>query len=208
MGIISNTSEMVEFTRLYLAVFFTCVPAFYVARILSVKKNTNSEVIFIGKRFSSTWRNQTTFRIFRVSIWMLCLLRYYYPSIDDYLFIIPELESSFIILAGDILLIFGFLSVAVINMSLGSHWRSGIDPKGPRQLITTGFYQYSRNPIFLSIALGQVGFFLALPSVFSLVCLITGLFILYKQTLSEEQHLSEIFPTEYKTYSSDVCRWL
>ena len=37
---LDNTSEIVEFTRLYLAVFYSCVAIFYLDRILKVRKYT------------------------------------------------------------------------------------------------------------------------------------------------------------------------
>ncbi|WP_310733491.1 methyltransferase [Colwellia sp. BRX10-3] len=149
-----------------------------------------------------------TFRIFRVSIWMVCVLRFYFPDIDGYLGIIPSLENVPMLISGNVLLTIGFLLTIIIHFSMSQKWRSGIDPKGPEQLITDGFFKYSRNPIFTSVALSQLGFFLALPSVFTLVCLIIGLYTLHKQTLAEEDHLSTALPSEYKLYSTNVRRWL
>lgn len=203
-----NTSEVVEFTRLYLAIFYSCVAIFYFTRILMLEKKSNVDVVFTGERFCSTWWNHMVFRVFRFSIWMVCLLRVYYPSIDAYLGMMTSLERVPIILSGDLLLTSGFLLIISVHVSLGSRWRSGIDPKKPDQLITDGFYQYSRNPIFMSIALCQIGFFLALPCVFSLFCLFFGMSVLHRQTLSEERHLSKKFPNEYQTYSAKIHRWL
>ncbi|MEW6997989.1 isoprenylcysteine carboxylmethyltransferase family protein [Colwelliaceae bacterium BS250] len=203
-----NTSEIVDFTRLYLALFYSFVALFYTVRIITVKKNTNQELVFTGERFCSTWWNHFIFGIFRASIWMVCVFRFYFPSIDDYLGMISSLENIPIIITGNVLITFGFLLTVIIHFSMGCKWRSGIDPKGPEQLITDGFYQFSRNPIFLCIALSQMGFFLALPSVFSLTCLIIGLYTLYRQTLSEERHLLEVFPSKYRIYLTKVRRWI
>lgn len=203
-----NTSEVIEFTRLYLALFYSYVAIFYFTRILILKKTKTVDVVFTGERFCSIWWNQMAFRFFRFSIWLVCFLRFYFPSIDAYLGMMTSLERVPIILSGDLILTCGFLLIITIHISLGSKWRSGIDPKKPDQLITDGFYQYSRNPIFMSIALCQLGFFLALPSVFSLLCLVIGLSVLHRQTLSEERNLAKKFPDEYQTYSSKVQRWL
>jgi protein-S-isoprenylcysteine O-methyltransferase Ste14 len=61
--------------------------------------------------------------------------------------------------------------------------------------------------MFLGVAAAQVGFFLALPSVFSAICLIVGLSVLQRQVLAEEAHLSGRFSEDYKDYSTRVRRW-
>lgn len=109
---------------------------------------------------------------------------------------------------GNALLTVGFILTMVVHFNMASLWRSGIDPQGPDELKVNGFYAYSRNPMYLGVAAAQLGFFLALPSVFSLVCLLVGLTALYRQVLIEEQHLVSIFNTQYKKYKELVPRWL
>ncbi len=203
-----NTSELIEFTRVYLAVFYSFVAVFYTYRLINKKRKDGKELVFAGKRYCKTWWNHITFRFFRVSIWMVCLFRLFYPNIDNYLGMIHPLESSIVIGLGLILLSVGFLSTLLVHYSLGPEWRSGIDPSGPSKLITSKGYQFSRNPMFVCIASAQLGFFLALPSVFSLVCLAIGLYTLYHQTLEEEIHLSKKFPIDYAAYKLKVRRWI
>lgn len=203
-----NPSTIVEFTRFYLAVFYSGVAAFYAIRIMATKHTGLREVVFPGERFNSTWWNHMLFRMFRFTIWMLCLLRWLDPVIDSYLGIFAGLNVWPIVLAGNILLTAGFLFTVVIHFSWGRQWRSGIDPCGSEKLSTDGFYRYSRNPMFLGIATAQVGFFLALPSVFSSVCLLVGLYTLHNQTLAEEAHLINRFPKDYRHFKGHVRRWL
>ena len=148
------------------------------------------------------------FRIFRFTIWMVCVLRWLFPAVDTYLGIFVDLNTWPIVLLGNILLTAGFLLTVLVHFNLGHQWRSGIDPCGPGELKTEGFYNYSRNPMFLGVATAQAGFFLALPSVFSAVCLLVGLYTLYKQTLAEEAHLLSVFAEDYKHYRGRVRRWL
>jgi protein-S-isoprenylcysteine O-methyltransferase Ste14 len=208
MTSIDNTAEIIEFTRLYLAVFYSAVALFYTIKIITTKIIIHTELIFLGQRYCPNWWNHMTFRIFRAAIWMVCVVRLFLPALDDYLGLIPSLENTPMLLSGNILLTFGFLITIIIHFSMSQKWRSGIDPKGPKKLITDGFFSYSRNPIFVSVAISQIGFFLALPSVFTLVCLIIGLYTLYKQTIAEESHLSAVFPSEYTHYTANVRRWL
>jgi protein-S-isoprenylcysteine O-methyltransferase Ste14 len=203
-----NSSAIIEFTRVYLAVFYSCVAAFYALRITAKKRAGLREVVFPGERFSSTWWNHMLFRAFRLTIWMACLFRYFFPGLDGYLGLIDDLNVWPVVLAGDLLLTAGFLFTIAIHFSLGRGWRSGIDPDEPEKLRTGGFYGFSRNPMFLGIATAQVGFLLALPSVFSAVCLVVGLYTLYSQALAEEAHLLKTFPQDYRRYMGRVGRWL
>lgn len=205
---LDNTSSIIEFTRLYLAVFYSAVALFYTVRIITAQKSTNTGLVFPGERFCSHWWNHMTFRLFRASIWMVCVVRLFFPALDEYLGLITTFDNALVLILGNILLTFGFLMTIIIHFSMKQKWRSGVDPKGPDGLITDGFFKYSRNPIFVSVALSQLGFFLALPSLFTLVCLIIGLYTLFKQATVEEQHLAEIFPSNYKTYQANVRRWL
>jgi len=203
-----SSSTIVEFTRVYLAIFYTCVAAFYAIRITAKKRAGLREVVFPGEILSSTWWNHMLFRAFRFAIWMVCLFRWFFPTIDNYLGLFVYLNTWPIVLTGDILLTVGFLFTVVVHFGLGNQWRSGIDPSEPKQLRTDSIYKYSRNPMFLGIATAQVGFLLAMPSVFSSVCLIIGLYTLYSQTMAEEAHLLKLFPKDYRHYMSHVRRWL
>ena len=87
-------------------------------------------------------------------------------------------------------------------------WRSGIDPrKDKRKLLTGGPFGRSRNPLFLAVMAGQLGFFLALPSVFSLVCLVAGVLVITRQAREEEKALAEKFGEDYERYRVRVPRW-
>ncbi|RJG48628.1 methyltransferase family protein [Motilimonas pumila] len=203
------SAEVLAFSRLYLAAFFTFVAVFYTARIILIKPQVSSgEVIFPGQRFSASWWNHMLFKSFRAAIWFICVGRLFAPHWDQYLGIIAPLIQPLIQCLGFVLLTVGFAITAVVHWKMGTIWRSGVDPRGPVRLIQTGLYRYSRNPMFVCVALAQLGFFLALPSVFTLVCLVIGWSTLYRQTLVEEHHLEQAFTQEYRHYKTTVRRWV
>ncbi|WP_017446967.1 methyltransferase family protein [Gayadomonas joobiniege] len=197
-----------EFARWYLAIFFTFVACFYTIRIISLQQKSNTRYVHAGDKYSASWFNHLCFRVFRISIWAVCVVRFFYPDIDSYLGILPNLYQSEWILTGLILLTIGFVSTMYGHYALGPLWRSGMDKNSPNQLQTNGIYAYSRNPMYLSIAFAQLGFFLALPSAFSLICLIFGWIILYRQTLLEEAFLQRRFNEQYSQYKQTVRRWI
>lgn len=202
------TTTLVEFTRVYLAAFYTGVAVFYAVRITLRKRAASREMVFPGELFCSTWWNHMLFRAFRVAIWMVCLFRLFFPSLDNYLGLFAGLNVWPVVLAGNVLLTAGFLFTVSTHFSLGRDWRSGIDPGAPKTLKTDGVYRFSRNPMFVGVATAQVGFLLALPSVFSAVCLLVGLYALHSQTVAEEAHLLKSFPQDYRRYANQVRRWL
>jgi len=202
-----DTATTIEVTRAFLAGFYTFVAVFYILR-LGNKRTGGKTMVFAGQRFSGTWWNHMVFRSFRVLIWCVCVLRVFFPSFDNYLGIFTPMLQWPILVLGNVLLIVGFVFTVLVHRSMGNLWRSGIDPSGPTELKTDSFFQFSRNPMFVSVGLAQLGFFLALPSAFSLVCLILGWLALHRQVIAEESHLANAFAYQYQNYKSRVPRWL
>ena len=203
-----TSHALFEYTRVYLAVFYTCVALFYTLRIVTATRQTHKAQVFAGPALSSTWWNHSAFRFFRTTIWMVCVFRVFFPELDTYLVLFKDLEYDALLVTGLLFLTTGFVCTVILNLKMGDIWRSGIDPSGPSKLITSGAFSYSRNPMFLCVALAQLGFFFALPSLFSLVCLAIGLTALYRQVLSEEAHLTARFSGAYLSYQQNVRRWL
>lgn len=203
-----ESTAVIEFTRAYLAAFYTFVAVFYAVRIVQKKRAGLAVVVFPGLRLSPSWWNHMLFRGFRLAIWLVCLFRFFDPGVDAYLGIIDGFHTGPVVLAGNLLLTVGFLFTLAVHFQLGREWRSGIDPAGPQKLLTERAFAYSRNPMFVGIATAQIGFLLALPSLFSAVCLVFGLYTLHRQAIEEEAHLMKNFAEEYLAYSLRVRRWL
>lgn len=202
------SSYIQQFVSAYLALFFTFVALFYTLRVRWLKRNVAPTVVFPGPRFTKTWWNHIVFRFFRVAIWAICLVRFVMPSADRFLGTFDSLNHDWVNLTGATLLTLGFALAIASHFSLGCNWRSGIDGNAPSFLEVSGLYRYSRNPGFVGVAIAQTGFFLALPSWFSAVCLGVGLATLYRQTLSEERHLERTFDRQYLDYARRTRRWV
>jgi len=204
---IDDSPSLIEFTRIYLALFYTFVAGFYTYRIIYMSRTEKENIVFPGVKYCASWWNHTAFKFFRALIWFVCVLRVFVPSLDNYLGLFTGLNDWPGVMFGNVLLTAGFALSMLVHFNMASLWRSGIDPNGPRELRTKGLYQFSRNPMYLGVIAAQIGFFLALPSLFSLICLVIGVAAIYRQTLVEEKHLTESFTVEYKQYSQVVPRW-
>lgn len=78
-----------------------------------------------------------------------------------------------------------------------------------RKLITSGPYQFSRNPMYVGLTLaylGEAGLLHQIWPVFLLVATIS--YLNWIVIPVEEARLNEAFPLEYQTYCAKVRRWI
>jgi len=89
--------------------------------------------------------------------------------------------------------------------------KTTVDPTTPSKaskLVTSGMYQFSRNPMYLGLLLMLLAWGLWLGNAFN-VLLAAG-FVGYMnafQIVPEEEMLSKLFGKEYKQYCTLVRRW-
>ena len=92
-------------------------------------------------------------------------------------------------------------------VSFGASWRVGIDAKTPGDLVTTGMFALSRNPIFVFLDLYAFGTFLINGTLgFLLFALIFAAGIHY-QILQEENFLRRTYGAAYQDYARRTARY-
>jgi len=89
---------------------------------------------------------------------------------DWYQYLLPfwYLEHSILQYIGWGLLLFSLIFVWVAQSQMANSWRIGIDEKNKTELITSGLYTFSRNPIFLGVMIANLGLLLIIPNAFTL----------------------------------------
>ena len=200
-----------EFTeplvRYFLGIFFLMIGLQFASRGLGLFQRMRFSHINYGERGSAPWWNRHIFNVFRALILGVCVARIF-ADIDGWLGVVGWLYHWPVLLAGMLLLLASFTVVNYLQAYMHEDWRSGIDPrKDHRKLLTDGPFSRSRNPLFLTVMAGQLGFFLALPSVFSLVCLVAGVLVITRQAREEEKALAVQFGEDYERYRVRVPRW-
>lgn len=76
-------------------------------------------------------------------------------------------------------------------------------------IVRTGPYRWSRNPIYLSFSLLQVGVACWINSLWLLVTLIPAVALMALVVIPREEHYLEThFPSDYLPYRASVHRWL
>jgi protein-S-isoprenylcysteine O-methyltransferase Ste14 len=88
--------------------------------------------------------------------------------------------------------------------------RTTVRPDRPASaLVTTGPFRFSRNPLYLSLAVLQTGIGIWMNSVWVLALVAPTAAILSRiAILPEERHLAEVFGSAYRDYQASVRRWL
>lgn len=112
-------------------------------------------------------------------------------------------------LVGGVILVVG-LAMLVVAGGLFKQADTDLIPfKDVTALVTTGVYRYTRNPMYLGMALVLLGCAVTVGA--ATAFLIPPLFMViihYRFILPEEQMLRELFPQEFPAYCSQVRRWI
>jgi protein-S-isoprenylcysteine O-methyltransferase Ste14 len=117
---------------------------------------------------------------------------------------IPE-QSAWV---GWVLLVASFIWVVVAQYQMGYSWRVGIDAKVKTELVATGLFRRSRNPIFFGMIMQLTGLFLVQPDAVTLMALMTSFILISVQIRLEEAHLLSLHGTMYAHYRGTVRRWI
>lgn len=103
-------------------------------------------------------------------------------------------------------------AVAVAILVNGSFKRLGtaIEPWKPTtKIITSGFFAWSRNPIYTGFCLFNIGLGIAFNSFWILISFIPAAILVYYIAIAkEEAYLEKKFGEDYIAYKNKVRRWI
>ena len=109
-----------------------------------------------------------------------------------------------VMLAGVCLDVIGLLQFRKNNTTI-----SPLSPEKASNMVTTGLYKYSRNPMYLGLLIILTGWSLYLGNLASIACLPIFVRLITKfQILPEERILKERFGAPYEEYLGKVRRWI
>ena len=129
---------------------------------------------------------------------------------DWYQYLLPfwYLEHDYLKYIGWGLLVLSLILVWVAQSQMANSWRVGIDEKNKTELVTTGLFSFSRNPIFLGIMIANVGLLLIIPNAFTLLIVSLSTVSINTQIRLEEAFLKSSHGQDYQDYLNRVRRWL
>ncbi|MFV1497184.1 isoprenylcysteine carboxylmethyltransferase family protein [Phaeobacter sp. JH20_02] len=112
------------------------------------------------------------------------------------------LVSGLLIGAGVILMLLAVMEMRRHRTTLHPHGR-------PSQLVQSGIFKRSRNPIYLGDCLLLLGLILRFDAVLSLILLPVFVWVLERRfILPEENRLRRQFRAQWGRYEKDTGRWL
>lgn len=117
-------------------------------------------------------------------------------------------HSQIVSWAGVSLCASGLILLLWSIISFGRSFRVGIDTTKPDELVTTGAFAFSRNPIYVGFAFILIGQFLVFPNWVLLAYLIAAAWLFNRQVLREEAYLRTHYGSAYAAYSRKVRRYL
>jgi protein-S-isoprenylcysteine O-methyltransferase Ste14 len=109
---------------------------------------------------------------------------------------------------GIVLCYAGIIIFLFALISFGKAWRIGIDETNSHELITSGMFKYSRNPIFLFMDLFFTGIMLVYPNIVCIAMAAGSIIGIHLQIKREEKFLEKKFGEQYLEYKKQTRRYL
>jgi protein-S-isoprenylcysteine O-methyltransferase Ste14 len=145
-----------------------------------------------------------------VNIWVFVVLLYTLPLERrplPWLFACRLIDSPVARVAGVVLIALAFCTRVLAMIALGDSWRLGLDDRAPGELITTGIYAVSRNPIYIFFDLWFIGTFLINGTLVFLIFALLVMANLHYQIIQEEAFLAEVHGPAYEAYRTKTARY-
>lgn len=188
---------------LYFLVYFGVA---FVVKTLLVARRTGTNPLVLPKDDSAYGLIGRYFKITLIALFVYVLLYSFLPGIHTYFLSITWLQNPIVQYAGLLLLVLALVWTVVAQSHMRNSWRIGIDTANKTELVTTGLFGVSRNPIFLGMILSLVGVFLATPNACTLLFLVVGYMLMQVQIRLEEEFLVREHGAEYVQYQKRVRR--
>lgn len=141
-------------------------------------------------------------------IFIYTVLLFIFPEDISNSFKINLAENIIFKYIGITLLILSWIWILIAQFQMKNSWRIGIDEDLKTELITTGLFNYSRNPIFLGILVSLIGLFFTLPTLVSLSFFLISYILIQTQIRLEEEFLLQQHNKVYLQYKAKVRRFL
>jgi protein-S-isoprenylcysteine O-methyltransferase Ste14 len=117
-------------------------------------------------------------------------------------------HSDAISIAGVAVCAFAIMLLTWSLVSFGQSFRVGIDADHPGELVTTGVFAFSRNPMYTALDGILIGIFLIVPNWILLLFAILGIWMYHREIRHEETALQQIYGSQYLQYCHTVPRYL
>ena len=138
--------------QLFLILYFTLF--FGLAMILPtyrVWKSTGVNPYKLGSSDTAHDYIGVNFRLTMLACVLVVILYSFFPSLYSLLLPVQYLANIYLVFFGQALLMTALVWVLIAQIHMQKSWRIGIDEDVKTELIQTGLFKISRNPIFLGM---------------------------------------------------------
>jgi protein-S-isoprenylcysteine O-methyltransferase Ste14 len=195
--------------RYFLPVYLLAyIVAAFLWRSCSVWKKTGvNPVVFKGSDSAHDFVGRL-FKVLFAVIVAIVVVYAFIPGGYQYVMPLHSLERTSVRSTGLILLLVSLMWTVVAQAQMGNSWRIGIDTEHRTELVQTGVFRFSRNPIFVGMMVTLLGLSLVIPSVGTLITLLVGIILIGIQVRLEEEYLMRTHGEKYLKYRRNVRRWI
>ena len=146
------------------------------------------------------------FKLTLIAMFIYVLAYAFFPTWHDNFLPIISLDNLTAKYIGLGLLTVALAWTIIAQGHMKNSWRIGIDTETKTELVTTGLFRLSRNPIFFGMILSLVGLFLTTPNALTGLFLILGYILIQIQIRHEEEFLTKEHGQNYISYRLKVRR--
>lgn len=146
------------------------------------------------------------FKIILISMLLYVIAYAFFPEGYAYFLPIAQLSNTTLQYIGLATLFISLVWTVIAQGHMKNSWRIGIDTVTKTELVTTGLFSVSRNPIFFGMILTLLGLFLVTPNAVTALFLIVGYILIQVQIRLEEEFLIKEHGQHYLDYKQKVRR--
>jgi len=198
---------MNEFLRILLPTYFIVYFGIaFVAKSIIVAKRIGKNPLVLPGDDSAYGLIGLYFKLTIIFMLVYVLLFAFVSALYDNFLPVKQLDNLTIKWVGLGLLGFALIWTIIAQRHMKNSWRIGIDTETKTELITTGLFGFSRNPIFFGMIVSLVGLFLTTPNALTGLFLILGYVLIQIQIRLEEEFLTAEHGQNYLVYKQKVRR--
>jgi protein-S-isoprenylcysteine O-methyltransferase Ste14 len=200
---------MVDLLRLILPIYFIVYfGVAFVFQSVVVARRTGKNPFVFPKDESAYGLIGFYFKSLMIALFVYVFIYSIFPAWHSYFLPIKQLDNSVLKYIGFFLLFVSFVWTVIAQTNMKNSWRIGIDTVTKTELVTTGLFSISRNPIFFGMIITFTGLFLITPNALTVLFLILGYVLIQIQIRLEEDFLHNEHGEKYVEYKKKVRRMI
>lgn len=198
---------MTDILRVVLPIYFIIYFGIaFVLKSVVVAKRIGKNPLVLPKDDSAYGLIGFYFKLTLIAMFVYVVAYAFFPTWHDYFLPITQLDKQTVKYIGLAFLFISLVWTVIAQGHMKNSWRIGIDTDTKTELVTSGLFSISRNPIFFGMTLSLFGLFLTTPNALTALFLILGYVLIQIQIRLEEEFLTKEHGQKYLDYTQKVRR--